>query len=223
MFELVWFKKSALLSVYVSIDAIAISDNNVIAEDQTRKREIRLQKNREAARECRRKKKEYIKCLENRVAVLENQNKALIEELKSLKELYCQTKNDWEKPPCLEHETIVKVIEEDDDGNDVAQVVPITKQPLDKTIKLEQQQFDHKEAAEEDALLIVQPSTSAAAKSSVITLGDGRFLDVRKSLLLRKALVEDQKQEVVVVCTTSAAAASCIRPSTSAANDCEPD
>ena len=45
-------------------------------------------KNREAARECRRKKKEYIKCLENRVAVLENQNKALIEELKSLKELY---------------------------------------------------------------------------------------------------------------------------------------
>ncbi|XP_017074249.1 cyclic AMP response element-binding protein B isoform X2 [Drosophila eugracilis] len=70
------------------------TNNSGIAEDQTRKREIRLQKNREAARECRRKKKEYIKCLENRVAVLENQNKALIEELKSLKELYCQTKND---------------------------------------------------------------------------------------------------------------------------------
>lgn len=66
----------------------------IAAEDQTRKREIRLQKNREAARECRRKKKEYIKCLENRVAVLENQNKALIEELKSLKELYCQQKTD---------------------------------------------------------------------------------------------------------------------------------
>ncbi|UYV79010.1 SETMAR [Cordylochernes scorpioides] len=45
---------------------------------------------REAAKECRRKKKEYIKCLENRVAVLENQNKALIDELKSLKELYCR-------------------------------------------------------------------------------------------------------------------------------------
>jgi cAMP response element-binding protein len=58
------------------------------AEEQARKREIRLMKNREAARECRNKKKEYIKCLENRVAVLENQNKALIEELKSLKELY---------------------------------------------------------------------------------------------------------------------------------------
>ncbi len=46
--------------------------------------------NREAAKECRRKKKEYIKCLENRVAVLENQNKALIDELKTLKELYCK-------------------------------------------------------------------------------------------------------------------------------------
>lgn len=60
---------------------------------QARKREIRLLKNREAARECRNKKKEYIKCLENRVAVLENQNKALIEELKSLKELYTGQKN----------------------------------------------------------------------------------------------------------------------------------
>lgn len=62
-----------------------------ISEESTRKRELRLLKNREAARECRRKKKEYIKCLENRVAVLETQNKALIDELKSLKELYCQS------------------------------------------------------------------------------------------------------------------------------------
>jgi hypothetical protein len=46
--------------------------------------------NSEAARECRRKKKEYIKCLEERVTGLENQNKALIEELRQLKELYCQ-------------------------------------------------------------------------------------------------------------------------------------
>ena len=45
---------------------------------------------REAAKECRRKKKEYINCLENRVQVLDTQNKALIEELKALKELYCQ-------------------------------------------------------------------------------------------------------------------------------------
>lgn len=60
-------------------------------DDQARKKhELRLLKNREAARECRRKKKEYIKCLENRVAVLESQNKTLIEELKTLKDLYCQ-------------------------------------------------------------------------------------------------------------------------------------
>ncbi|MEE6467156.1 hypothetical protein FKM82_007149 [Ascaphus truei] len=60
-----------------------------MAEEVTRKRELRLMKNREAARECRKKKKEYVKCLENRVAVLENQNKTLIEELKALKDLYC--------------------------------------------------------------------------------------------------------------------------------------
>ncbi|CAB1353833.1 unnamed protein product [Coregonus sp. 'balchen'] len=53
--------------------------------DPTMKREIRLAKNRC----CRRKKKQYVKCLENRVAVLENQNKTLIEELKTLKDLYC--------------------------------------------------------------------------------------------------------------------------------------
>ncbi|XP_060920771.1 cAMP-responsive element modulator-like isoform X1 [Labrus mixtus] len=56
--------------------------------DALQKRELRLMKNREAARECRRKKKEYVKCLENRVAVLENQNKTLIEELRALKDVY---------------------------------------------------------------------------------------------------------------------------------------
>lgn len=84
-------KKSFYLLSFLPVNLVG---GNVIAEDQSRKREMRLLKNREAARECRRKKKEYIKCLENRVAVLENQNKALIEELKSLKELYCQQKND---------------------------------------------------------------------------------------------------------------------------------
>ncbi|XP_040921887.1 cAMP-responsive element modulator-like [Toxotes jaculatrix] len=57
-------------------------------EDAVQKRELRLMKNREAARECRRKKKEYVRCLENRVAVLENQNKTLIEELRALKDIY---------------------------------------------------------------------------------------------------------------------------------------
>lgn len=63
----------------------------IVSEEANKKRELRLQKNREAAKECRRKKKEYIKCLENRVAVLENQNKALIDELKTLKDLYCKS------------------------------------------------------------------------------------------------------------------------------------
>jgi len=71
-----------------------LNTSSLVPEDQVKKREMRLLKNREAARECRRKKKEYIKCLENRVSVLENQNKALIEELKTLKELYCQTKTE---------------------------------------------------------------------------------------------------------------------------------
>jgi len=66
-----------------------IHNTEHVVEEASRKREIRLLKNSDAARECRRKKKEYIKCLENRVAVLESQNRALIEELKSLKELYC--------------------------------------------------------------------------------------------------------------------------------------
>jgi len=87
-------------SVYISggtspqvVTVQGVGTNGNQAEEQARKREIRLMKNREAARECRNKKKEYIKCLENRVAVLENQNKALIEELKGLKELYTGQKN----------------------------------------------------------------------------------------------------------------------------------
>jgi len=81
------FLPSSASTNVVTISSGATSPGSQ-AEEQARKREIRLMKNREAARECRNKKKEYIKCLENRVAVLENQNKALIEELKSLKELY---------------------------------------------------------------------------------------------------------------------------------------
>ena len=49
----------------------AMASANGGGSEANRKRAVRLQKNREAARECRRKKKEYIKCLENRVAVLE--------------------------------------------------------------------------------------------------------------------------------------------------------
>ncbi|KAE8595790.1 hypothetical protein XENTR_v10015884 [Xenopus tropicalis] len=75
--------------VVVSPSTNNLHNPQIMAEEVTRKRELRLLKNREAARECRKKKKEYVKCLENRVAVLENQNKTLIEELKALKDLYC--------------------------------------------------------------------------------------------------------------------------------------
>ncbi|KAK6490248.1 cAMP-responsive element modulator-like isoform X2 [Huso huso] len=59
-----------------------------LADEVTRKREHRLMKNRDAAKECRRRKKEYVKCLESRVGMLEVQNKKLIEELESLKDIY---------------------------------------------------------------------------------------------------------------------------------------
>ncbi|NXK97635.1 ATF1 factor, partial [Formicarius rufipectus] len=79
----------ALPQAVVVTSPVSLSSQPGKTDDPQLKREIRLMKNREAARECRRKKKEYVKCLENRVAVLENQNKTLIEELKTLKDLYC--------------------------------------------------------------------------------------------------------------------------------------
>uniref|UniRef100_A0A8C5LYH8 Activating transcription factor 1 n=1 Tax=Leptobrachium leishanense TaxID=445787 RepID=A0A8C5LYH8_9ANUR len=80
---------TSLPQTVVMTSPVSLSCPTGKSDDPQLKREIRLMKNREAARECRRKKKEYVKCLENRVAVLENQNKTLIEELKTLKDLYC--------------------------------------------------------------------------------------------------------------------------------------
>ncbi|XP_054447088.1 cyclic AMP-dependent transcription factor ATF-1 isoform X3 [Pteronotus mesoamericanus] len=79
---------TSLPQTVVMTSPVALASQTTKTDDPQLKREIRLMKNREAARECRRKKKEYVKCLENRVAVLENQNKTLIEELKTLKDLY---------------------------------------------------------------------------------------------------------------------------------------
>ncbi|KAM6154729.1 cyclic AMP-dependent transcription factor ATF-1 isoform 2-T2 [Erethizon dorsatum] len=79
---------TSLPQTVVMTSPVTLSSQTTKTDDPQLKREIRLMKNREAARECRRKKKEYVKCLENRVAVLENQNKTLIEELKTLKDLY---------------------------------------------------------------------------------------------------------------------------------------
>ncbi|XP_063284209.1 cyclic AMP-dependent transcription factor ATF-1-like [Pelobates fuscus] len=80
---------TSLPQTVVMTSPVTLSCGTGKSDDPQLKREIRLMKNREAARECRRKKKEYVKCLENRVAVLENQNKTLIEELKTLKDIYC--------------------------------------------------------------------------------------------------------------------------------------
>ncbi|OXB61485.1 hypothetical protein ASZ78_000197 [Callipepla squamata] len=71
----------------------ALHSPQQLAEEATRKRELRLMKNREAAKECRRRKKEYIKCLESRVAVLEVQNQKLVEELETLRDI-CSSKAD---------------------------------------------------------------------------------------------------------------------------------
>lgn len=46
------------------------------------------EKNRIAAKICRRRKKEYIRCLEQRVASLEKQNEALLLKLKFFKDIY---------------------------------------------------------------------------------------------------------------------------------------
>lgn len=61
--------------------------SEIKADEPNRKREQRLMKNREAARECRRKKKEYVKCLEARVNLLESQNQQLAAELQKVKAL----------------------------------------------------------------------------------------------------------------------------------------
>ena len=79
---------TSLPQTVVMTSPVTLASQTTKTDDPQLRREIRLMKNREAARECRRKKKEYVKCLENRVAVLENQNKTLIEELKTLKDLY---------------------------------------------------------------------------------------------------------------------------------------
>ncbi|KAM8881571.1 cAMP-responsive element modulator-like isoform 1-T1 [Synchiropus picturatus] len=57
-----------------------------LTQDSLQKKALRLMKNRwKAGRECRQRKKEYLMRLENRVADLEKQNQALLEELHALR------------------------------------------------------------------------------------------------------------------------------------------
>ena len=60
-----------------------------IEEETEEARALRIkEKNRIAAKICRRRKKEYIRCLEQRVASLEKQNEALILKLKFFQDIY---------------------------------------------------------------------------------------------------------------------------------------
>ncbi|XP_063928037.1 cyclic AMP-dependent transcription factor ATF-1-like [Zophobas morio] len=72
------------------------STNTVVLESQElnsekvaveMKKAQKLAKNRMAAKVCREKKKEYVKCLEERVKLLEDQNALLLQELRKLKSL----------------------------------------------------------------------------------------------------------------------------------------
>ncbi|XP_069007258.1 cAMP-responsive element modulator-like [Embiotoca jacksoni] len=83
-----WQLRSPASSLPQGVAGASVHISQKLVEDALQKRELRLMKNREAARDCRRKKKEYVRCLENRVAVLEHQNKTLMEELRVLKDIY---------------------------------------------------------------------------------------------------------------------------------------
>jgi len=72
--------------------------HNILEEEKERKREMKLLKNREAAREGREKKRRYQMLLEARVSILETQNRALIEELKALKFLFCKPSSAMQQP-----------------------------------------------------------------------------------------------------------------------------
>uniref|UniRef100_A0A915KEY2 BZIP domain-containing protein n=1 Tax=Romanomermis culicivorax TaxID=13658 RepID=A0A915KEY2_ROMCU len=63
----------------------------IISNNNGKRQEDRLMRNRSAAKECRLKKKEYVKCLEKRLRVLEDQNKQLIEQVKSLMQIIRNT------------------------------------------------------------------------------------------------------------------------------------
>ena len=65
-----------------------------VEEESEEARALRIkEKNRIAAKICRRRKKEYIRCLEQRVASLEKQNEALLLKLKFFKDIYDREHN----------------------------------------------------------------------------------------------------------------------------------
>lgn len=70
-------------------------------EVEIAKKERRLQKNREAAKECRRKKKEYVKGLEDRLRLVEQQNSSLSIENNKLRVRLGLPETAYIPPPAL--------------------------------------------------------------------------------------------------------------------------
>lgn len=76
-------------------EKVRTKDEEGKVEDESEEaRALRIkEKNRIAAKICRRRKKEYIRCLEQRVASLEKQNEALLLKLKFFKDIYDREHN----------------------------------------------------------------------------------------------------------------------------------
>ena len=85
-------KKSILILMNFSLRAVYCAPVKEIPKemDEESIKENRRKKNCEAARISRRKKKEYVSGLENRVIALERENKVLQAEIRKIKEMYCQ-------------------------------------------------------------------------------------------------------------------------------------
>lgn len=78
-------KDSELMYQYYRDSWTVLSHPQQLAEEATRKREMRLIKNRVAAKRCRQRKREYVNCLEERLTFLRQQNEQLVQEVKLLR------------------------------------------------------------------------------------------------------------------------------------------
>ncbi|TSK34875.1 cAMP-responsive element modulator [Bagarius yarrelli] len=76
---------SPTTSLLKSVAKASSSSSQKVGEDASRRKELRLIKNRQAAKESRRRKKEYIKYLEACASMLQLQNTKLREEINYMK------------------------------------------------------------------------------------------------------------------------------------------
>lgn len=78
--------KSCELSYQYCQDSLSmLAHSRQLVKEATRKRELRLIKNRVAAKRCRQRKREYVNCLEERLSFLKQQNEQLVEEVKMVR------------------------------------------------------------------------------------------------------------------------------------------